>query len=52
MTYRLGPINPFLGVRVPLVSSYDVERDREDRDVAVILQFTYQPGRMRHESSE
>jgi hypothetical protein len=52
VTYRLGPINPFLGVRVPLVSSYDVERDRADRDVAVILQFTYQPGRMRHEYGE
>lgn len=52
VTYRLGPLNPFLGVRVPLVSSYAEERDREDRDVAVILQFTYQPGRMRHESGE
>jgi hypothetical protein len=49
VTYKLGPLNPFLGVRVPVVSSYDVERDREDRDFAVILQFTYQPGRMRHE---
>ncbi len=52
VTYRLGPLNPFLGVRVPLVSSYDVERDREDRDVAVILQFTYQPGRMHHAYGE
>jgi hypothetical protein len=52
VTYKLGPLNPFLGVRVPVVSSYDVERDREDRDLAVILQFTYQPGRMRHEEGE
>ncbi len=52
LTYRLGPLNPFLGVRIPVVSEYDVERDREDRDVAVILQFTYQPGRMRHEYGE
>jgi hypothetical protein len=52
VTYRLGRLNPFLGVRIPVVSSYDVERDREDRGVAAILQFTYQPGRMRHEHGE
>lgn len=48
LTYRLGRLDPFLGVRVPIVSSYDAERDREDRDLAVILQFSYNPGRMSH----
>ena len=52
LTYKLGRLNPFLGVRIPIVSSYDAERDREDRDVAAILQFTYQPGRMRHAYGE
>ena len=52
VTYRVGRLNPFLGVRIPVISSYDVERDREDREVAVLLQFTYQPGRMRHEQGE
>jgi len=46
VSYALGMLNPFLGVRVPLSTSWNNDMASTDRDTAVIFQFTYRPGRM------
>lgn len=46
ISYQMGPINPFIGVRIPVSTSYDNEFAGTDRDMAFIVQFTYQPDKI------
>ncbi len=46
VSYALGSFQPFLGARLPVVTSYDDEFADEDRDVAVIFQFSYSPTKL------
>jgi hypothetical protein len=46
ISYQMGPINPFIGVRIPLSTSYDNDLAGTDRDTAFIVQFTYQPDKL------
>lgn len=46
ISYKMGKWNPFLGVRVPVVTDYDNELADDSRDTAVIFQFSYNPNRM------
>ncbi len=45
-SWELGPIAPYLGVRIPVVTSYDQDGIDDDRDLAVTLQVTYRPDRL------
>jgi len=45
-SWDLGPVSPYLGVRIPVVTSYDQDGLDESRDVAVTLQVTYRPDRL------
>jgi hypothetical protein len=46
ISYNLGKLNPYLGVRIPVVTSYDNETRDEERDVAFLFQFSYRPEKM------
>ncbi len=49
VSYDLGLVKPYLGVRLPVVTSWDVEDDlfpHADRETSFILQFTYNPKSM------
>jgi len=46
VSYALGKFNPFIGVRIPLKTSYDNDTRSTDRDTAIIFQFSYSPDRM------
>jgi hypothetical protein len=46
VSYALGSFQPFLGVRVPVSTSYDNEFAVDDRDTAVIFQFSYNPSKL------
>ena len=46
ISYDLGPLNPYLGMRLPLVSSYDAAGIDDSRAVSVVLQLSYNPMRM------
>ncbi|MBU2502006.1 hypothetical protein KJ682_11815 [bacterium] len=46
ISYKMGKWNPFLGVRVPVVTDYDNEFADDSRDAAFIFQFSYNPARM------
>ncbi len=46
MSYALGKLNPYLGARVPVSTSWNNEFASTDRDMAFIFQFTYRPDRM------
>ena len=46
ISYQMGPIAPFIGLRIPVMTSYDADNVDEDRDAALIVQFTYNPGSM------
>ena len=41
-TYRMGAFNPFVGLRIPLMTNLDA--GDVDRDMALIVQFSYRPG--------
>jgi hypothetical protein len=45
VSYNLGLIKPYLGLRIPLFSSYNSEVEPDSRDLTVVIQFTYKPGR-------
>ena len=44
--YALGPLSPFLGLRVPVMTDYDNEFADDERDVAVVFQFSWRPTRL------
>ncbi len=46
VSYKFGPITPYLGARIPLSTSYDSEFLTETRDTAFIFQLTYRPFKM------
>lgn len=49
VSYDLGLIKPYLGVRLPVSTSWDVEDDffpHADRETSFVLQFTYNPKSM------
>ncbi|MFH1843210.1 MAG: hypothetical protein ABIF77_08370 [bacterium] len=46
LSYSLGKISPYLGVRIPLATSWDNEFLPEERETAIILQFSYRPERL------
>jgi hypothetical protein len=46
VSYALGAFQPFLGVRLPVVTSYDNEFANDERDLAVIFQFSYSPTKL------
>ena len=43
VSYQFGPVTPYLGVRIPLSTSYDNEFLVEERDTVFIFQLTYRP---------
>jgi len=46
LSYSLGKISPYLGVRIPLATSWDNELLLEERETAIILQFSYRPEKL------
>lgn len=46
VSYRFGPITPYIGARIPLSTSYDNEFRLEERDTVFIFQLTYRPFKM------
>ena len=44
--YALGSLSPFLGLRVPVVTDYDNEFADDERDIAVVFQFSWRPTRL------
>jgi hypothetical protein len=45
-SWQLGKLAPYLGVRIPVVTSYDADYIEADRDLAVTLQLSYRPERL------
>ena len=43
LTYDMGAFKPFVGARVPVVTSYDNDLRDDDRDTAFIFQISYRP---------
>ncbi len=43
ISYKFGPVTPYLGARIPLSTSYDNEFLEEERDTVFIFQLTYRP---------
>jgi hypothetical protein len=43
ISYALGKFNPFLGVRIPVSTSYDNTFRSDERDMSFIFQFSYRP---------
>ncbi len=46
ISYALSSWSPFLGVRIPVKTSYDDEFANTTRDMAFIFQFSYNPTKM------
>lgn len=46
VSYKVGKISPFLGIRIPLVTSYNSDFRDEERDTAFIFQVSYRPGKL------
>jgi len=46
VSYALGALQPFVGARIPVSTSYDNEFASTERDAAFIFQFSYNPDRM------
>ena len=46
VSYQLGKLSPYLGVRLPVITSYDNESLDDSRDTAVVFQISYNPGRL------
>lgn len=45
VSYQVGPLQPYLGMRIPVVTSYDSDLLEEERDTAVVFQVSYNPTR-------
>ncbi|MCP4292387.1 MAG: hypothetical protein GY780_11210 [bacterium] len=43
VSYKFGPVTPYLGARIPVSTSYDNEFLEEERDTVFIFQLTYRP---------
>lgn len=43
VSYALGPLSPYLGVRIPLGTSFDDEFRFDERNTSIIFQFSYSP---------
>lgn len=43
VSYQVGKFSPYLGVRLPLSTSFDNEMRDEERDTAFIFQLSYRP---------
>ena len=48
VSMRLGFLRPYVGLRLPLLSSYSRGGDDPDRDLAIMLQIIYQPRMVSH----
>ena len=46
VSWNLGKITPYLGLRIPVITSYDLDGLDESRDLAVNLQVSYRPERL------
>ena len=46
ISYELGVITPYVGVRLPVITSYDDDFIDDSRDTAFILQLSYRPQRL------
>ncbi len=46
ISYALGPLSPYLGVRIPLGTSFDDEFRYDKRNTSIIFQFSYSPESM------
>lgn len=46
VSYALGPLSPYLGVRIPLGTSFDDEFRYDKRNTSIIFQFSYSPESM------
>lgn len=46
VSYELGLVTPYLGIRLPVVSNFYTNSEVESRDFAVVLQVSYNPGRL------
>lgn len=46
VSYKFGPITPYLGARIPISTNYDDELQLEERDTVYIFQLTYRPFKM------
>ncbi len=46
VSYSMGKLSPYLGVRLPVATSYDNDLRDDDRDISVIFQFSYRPEKM------
>ncbi len=43
VSYKFGPVTPYIGARIPISTSYDDEFRLEERDTVFIFQLTYRP---------
>jgi len=43
ISYKVGPITPYLGARIPVITSYDDDARVEERDAVFLFQLTYRP---------
>ena len=43
VSYALGKLNPYLGMRIPVATSYDNEFRDDERDISFVFQFSYRP---------
>jgi len=43
-TYSFGVVRPYFGLKIPVVSSYENDVDKESRDLTFIVQLNYQAG--------
>ena len=43
-TYSFGVVKPYFGLKIPLLSSYENDVDKESRDLTFIVQLNYQAG--------
>ncbi len=43
ISYKFGPITPYLGAKIPVSTSYENEFLLEERDTVYIFQLTYRP---------
>ena len=46
LSYDLGKVKPYLGVRIPLATSYDNDLRDDERDMSFIFQFSYRPEKL------
>lgn len=46
ISYDMGIVTPFVGVRIPISTSYDADNMDEDRDTVFLFQISYNPLKM------